>query len=122
MNKSDWQLLAIIIIIIISLFAITSLFNYNNSTIATVYYDNNIVLTLDLSIDENREYRVKGYNGDVVIETKKDMIRVKEEISPLHICSRQGWVKSTYEVIVCLPNKVVITLSDNKNKLDTVVR
>jgi hypothetical protein len=122
MNKSDIKLLIILIIIIITSITLIKILENNNSKTAKVYYENDLILTIDLSINELQEYIVKGYNGDVIIETKKDMIRVKEEISPLNICSHQGWVKSTYEVIVCLPNKLVITITDSQEKLDTVVR
>ena len=122
MNKSDLKLVIVIVVIIIIFILITKVFESKDNKKALVYYENKLVQTIDLSLPEINEYQVDGYNGKVVIETKKDSIRVKEEISPLHICSRQGWISSPYQVIVCLPNKIVIKIESNNNEIDTVVR
>ena len=46
-----------------------------------------------------------------------------EEESPLHLCSKQGFIEESYESIVCLPNKIVIKISSKKKKdLDTILR
>lgn len=51
-------------------------------------------------------YYIMGNLGIVVIEYKDNQIRVKEEISPYNICSRQGF--SDKQPIICLPNYVTI--------------
>lgn len=48
--------------------------------------------------------------GDMIIEIKNKKVRVKQEESPLHYCSLQGWVEDVAKPIVCLPNGVVITI------------
>ncbi|MDD2469782.1 MAG: NusG domain II-containing protein [Bacilli bacterium] len=121
MNKHDYLLISIVMIIGVSFFIINSLVSFKASK-AYVYYDNELVQTIDLSHDDLKEYTIKGYNGDVVIETMKNKIRVKEETSPLHLCSKQGWVSSSLEPIVCLPNKVVIRIESSKEEVDAVVR
>ncbi len=122
MNKSDFKLIIITIIFSLLFLLIIKSFNNDSNKQALVYYDNDLIKNINLSINETKEYIVNGYNGDIVIETKKGMIRVKEENSPLHICSKQGWVSSTYEIIVCLPNKVVIKIVADEETIDTVVR
>ena len=54
------------------------------------------------------------------IEVKNKKIRVITENSPLHLCSKQGFISKSYETIVCLPNKIVIKIENDKN-LDGVV-
>jgi hypothetical protein len=121
MNKQDFKLIGIILFIILLLF-IPSLINNDVASKAYVYYDNHLIKTIDLSVDKTLEYTVKGYNGDVVIETEKNKIRVKRETSPLNLCSKQGWVTSSLESIVCLPNKIVIKIESTKSNVDAVVR
>lgn len=112
MNKSDLKL---ILIILIFSFLLLIFMNNEKSSYAFVYYDNKEVLKIDLNI--NSDYSVNGFNGDVIIEVKDNKLRVKKEESPLHICSKQGWVdKGT---IVCLPNKIVINFE--KEDLDAIV-
>jgi hypothetical protein len=118
MNKHDIKLIVIILIIVLLSFILLKITSKDSKT-ASVYYKDNLLLTIDLTI--NKEYIVSGYNGNVVIEVKKGKIKVKEETSPLHICSKQGWVDSVYEPIICLPNKIVIKLN-SKNDLDAIVK
>ena len=119
MNKSDIKLLIIILIIILIVIILLNLcVSKSKSTNALVYYDNKLILTIDLSI--NNEYIVDGFNGDVVIEVKDNNIRVKNETSPKHLCSKQGFISKNYETIICLPNKIIIKM--NNNDLDGVVK
>ena len=118
MNKQDIILCIIIFIISILIYGI---FKFNNKSIneAYVYYNNNKILTIDLS--KNDIYTVNGYNGEVKIEVNDYRIRVIDEISPKHLCSKQGYIKESYESIICLPNKIVITMGNNSD-IDTVVK
>lgn len=113
MNKYDKILILIVCLISIS-FIVVRKMNKNNYNYAYVYYENKEVLSINLKINDT--YKVNGYNGDVIIEVKDKKIRVKEENSPLHICSRQGFISEGS--IICLPNKIVIKLD---NEVDGVV-
>ena len=117
-NKSD--LILIISLLIISVISIIAI-NLNNKKgkIANIYYDNKIIKKIDLSI--NKTYNIKGYNGNVKVVVKNNKIKVDEEKSPLHLCSKQGYISKSYETIVCLPNKIVIEI-DSKEEIDTVVK
>ena len=121
MNKNDVKLIIIVFIMSIVGLGLVFMLKNNNPKAALVYYENNLVLKIDLSLTGVHEYKVNGYNGDVVIKTRDGKIKVEEEDSPLHICSRQGWIDEAYEVIVCLPNKIVIKIEDEK-EIDTVVK
>lgn len=59
-------------------------------------------------------YTVKGELGDVVIEIREGRVRVADEISPKNYCQTQGWVKSTNNPIICLPNGIKIELESNQ--------
>lgn len=115
MNKNDIKLVVIVLIVIILLFSLT-LFR-KKANIANVYYENELILEIDLSI--NKTYEVDGYNGKVKIEVLNNQIRVVEENSPYHLCSKQDFVSKSGESIVCLPNKIIIELPNNE--LDTEV-
>ena len=118
LNKYDFILLiSLIILSIISIIMIK--FNDKKGKIAVVYYDNKIIKKIDLSI--NKTYTVKGYNGNVKIIVKNNKIKVDSEKSPLHLCSKQGYISKSYETIVCLPNKIVIEI-DSSEEIDTVVK
>ena len=122
MNKSDWKLvISLVLVIIISFTLLLLVKNNNTPKKALVYYENELVLEIDLSLKGEHEYHVSGYNGDILIKTNDNKIKVEKENSSNHICSKQGYIDSSYEVLVCLPNKVVIKIEDNK-EIDTVVK
>lgn len=119
MNKKDVLLIIFLLIFSLGLLLFLKLIPAKDSK-ALVYYNDEVIL--EIILDEKEEvYKVDGYNGEVIIEKKNKKIRVNEEVSPLHICSKQGYISKSYESIVCLPNKIVIKIVDNET-IDTVVR
>ena len=121
MNKNDLKLLGIVLIVIMIIFGMFLVFDNDNKKYALVYYEDNLVLTIDLNLEQEKDYKVMGYNGEIIIKAKNNKVKVEQENSPLHICSKQGWIEKSYEAIVCLPNKIVIKIEDKK-EIDTVVK
>ena len=118
MNRHDIILCLSILLIIGILYGITKIDNHKHKE-AIVYYNNDIVLKIDMDKDDT--YQVNGDNGIVIIEVLNNKIRVNEENSPKHICSKQGFINSSHESIICLPNKIVIEIKDSMD-IDTIVR
>lgn len=117
MNKSDLKLILVLLIIFIPI-TILIISNSSKGSSAEVYHNNKLIKAIDLNI--NKEYIVNGDNGNVKIIVKDNKIKVDSENSPNHLCSKQGYISSSFETIVCLPNKIVIKIIDD-NKLDTKV-
>ena len=113
MNKNDKLLIAILIPILIIILVMFKLSSVSSNKIAYVYYENEVILTIDLS-EEEKEYNVKGYNGNVKIKAGNGRIKVIEETSEKHLCSKQGYIEESYETIVCLPNKIVIKITSSE--------
>ena len=120
MNKQDVILIAIILTIVGSIALVFKLTEKDNMNNALVYYEDKLVLTIDLTLNE-QEYTVEGYNGPVKITAGNGKVKVEDEDSPLHLCSKQGYISKSYESIVCLPNKIVIKL-ENASSLDAIVK
>lgn len=117
MNKNDLKLILIILIIIVITYTLTSI-NKKDGILAEVYYEDKIIMKIDMNI--NKEYTVSGFLGEVVIEVKDKMVRVKEENSPKHLCSKEGFTNDSLKPIICLPNKIVIKVVSNSD-MDGVV-
>ena len=113
MNKKDIILILILLLIAGILFLFIK---QEKGNIANVYYDGELVLKIDLS--KNKEYDVKGYNGNIHIKVKNNYLSVTDEISPRHLCQNTK-IHNIGESIICLPNKVVIKIENNE--LDEVV-
>ena len=120
MNKKDFIVIGIILFLSIAGVIFLNLTANSNDLMAKVYYENDLLIEIDLSINDT--YIVEGKLGEVVIEVKDNKIAVIKETSPNHICSKQGFVSSSLTPIICLPNKIIINLVSNETNLDAVVR
>lgn len=114
MNKYDYLL--VFVLIVFSLYLIFS--NKSNGEMAAVYYENKEILRVSLS--KNAKYKIKGYNGEVVIEVKNNSIGVVKETSPKNICSKMGFISKGYQSLVCLPNKIIIKIVED-NEVDLIL-
>ena len=119
MQKNDIKLIVWVVLICGLLYAIFSLYSGSKASIAEVFYDGKMIKTIDMNINDT--YTVKGYNGNVDIEVNSGKIRVTKETSPHHICANQGYISKTSEVLVCLPNKIVIKIYGDDKAIDAVV-
>lgn len=116
MNKKDIKLIVSILIISFLVLLIFKFYR-NDSKYAYVYRNNKIIKKIDLTVDNI--YEVEGKLGIVKIEVLNNKIRVIEENSNYHLCSRQGFIDDSYSSIVCLPNEIIIKL---KSDIDTISR
>ena len=115
MNKNDIKLVIVLLLLII-IFFVFKCFNASDGRVANVYYEGKIIETISLDVDG--EYSVIGDNGEVIIEVKNNKVRVLEETSENNLCSKQGYS----DVIICLPNKIIIKVEDIESELDGVVK
>lgn len=126
-NKMD-----LIIIIIVFIFIIGVMFTTN--FLSRISSEENLYVNININgkveftykLEENRTITLNKNNypillGDMIIEIKDKKVRVKEESSPLHYCSLQGWEEYANRPIVCLPNGVIIIIEGNASDNDLVL-
>lgn len=65
---------------------------------------------LRLPLDRDQQVRVQGPLGASVIEVRDGRARVAASPGPRQICVRLGWLQSSGESAICLPNQVVLRL------------
>ena len=120
MTKGDKILIVVVIIInVISLWLVKNVaFNHedkyisvqvNGEEIKRITFDKNIV---GKQIPIKTEY---GYN---LIEIGDEKVRVIEADCPDKLDVKQGYISRVGEVIVCLPNKLVIEIKGVKAETD----
>lgn len=118
-QKNDYILLISLAVCLVLICLVLEL-NKEKGSFAIVYHDNKQVL--EISLDSPiKTYTVMGENGLVEIVAGDGKIKVEDENSPLHLCSKQGWIDSSIQTIVCLPNKIVIKIKDQR-ELDGVIK
>lgn len=63
------------------------------------------------------EYGGEAYTGRLEMKDGRVMLhRLSEEISPLPIHTDMGWIKESYQMIICLPIKLLVTIEDYKQE------
>lgn len=89
----------------------------------------NIVITVDgkeygkYSLLEEQTITISEGDNINVVEIKDGKAYMKEASCPDHLCVEQNDISYDKESIICLPNKVVITvISDEKSDVDIIIR
>lgn len=92
-----------------------------------IYVDGKLQYVYPLQKEE-RDIFVDTNLGGVNVKFKDDMVRVTTSNSPLKLNVKQGWIKDPEEVIIGVPDRLLIKIvGDSKNndtgeELDFVIR
>ena len=117
-NRKEIIFIGGIISIIVVLFLI-SFFTKTEGQVAHVFVDNVEVKALPL--DSDTTYSPPGLD-EVVIKVSEGKVCIEKSNCKDQLCVEQGYISSTHEKIVCLPNKVVVTISGDESDLDGVLQ
>lgn len=129
LRHGDKILIYIILGFSILLTGFIMLLNPNNENSEVVIrVENKLVRKVPLvSTEANKLYEFEFDNNIGYIEVKDGKVRMlvmDREICPEAICSDTGWIDKSYQSIVCLPNKIIVTLEGTKkavNEIDMIV-
>lgn len=81
---------------------------------------------MELSLDRNVTTSVQGPEGETSIRIENGTVRVLASPCPHKYCVRMGTISRRGEIIVCVPNRVFITIrggkSDDATALDGVTQ
>ncbi|NLJ33305.1 MAG: NusG domain II-containing protein [Firmicutes bacterium] len=64
---------------------------------------------------------ITGPLGDSILEMGENRVRLVASPCPDHICLAMGWIDSPGEMIVCLPNRVVVRI-EGEGDWDDIAR
>ena len=119
-----------IVIICLSLLISFSVFMYFG-TYSESYGSKNIVLkinqeviqkiAMDESINKTYTFEFDHNIGQFEVENNKvRMLQMSREICKNQICSQTGWIDEPNELIVCLPNRIVLSIEgkNDENEVD----
>ena len=77
--------------------------------------------TNQLKLSESQIFSVTGPRGKTQIQIKDNKVRVTNSACREKICVRSGWINKTGQIIVCVPNKVVIKINGEKHDFFNVI-
>lgn len=112
-KKRDLLLLAVLLAAAALLFAGREFFTGRPAVMVSVSVDGTEIMTLDLN--RNDDIVIESGNGQtnhLIIEDGKAFLT--EASCPDKLCVRQGAISETGQSIVCLPNRVIVTIVGTK--------
>ncbi len=117
-TKNDVLLIAgIAFVILLALFLKNS---FNNNLIAQVYFDGEVIETINLSAKEEKKI-VTGENGSTVIEAKDGKIYFESSVCPDKICVESGELEKNGDFASCLPEKVIVKVVGEKGNIPDAI-
>lgn len=113
-NTADKWLIGIVAVLALCGVALQFLlFPLTNEVTAEVRVDGRLVKTLQLRSGYHEEFRLGGQTEYNIIEADNGRIRIRQDDSPHQIAVQTGWISRPPQQLVCLPYRVVITLSSS---------
>lgn len=114
-NRYDISLI-VLIIIVNCLFIYYNSRNivYSDNNRAMIYSDNELVGEYILNKDVKDEITIKKDAGYNIIKIENNKIWIKDSNCPDKYCQLQGEISGDGQVLVCLPNKLLIKIVGNK--------
>jgi len=112
LTRND-RILIFVLVAIASFYFVRLFFVSNEGREALVKVGSNPPQKVSLEI--NKRINVEGEKGRVVIEVKEGRVRVVESSCFQKICVNTGWINKPGQNIVCLPNKVLVTIEGKKS-------
>jgi hypothetical protein len=119
-SRAEIIILAAILAAAVILF-IALKFPQNGVNTATINYDGEVFA---VSLDKSRVFDLNEMFADapdMVFEVKNGEIAVKSSDCPGGDCVHSGFIPGGGRVIVCVPNKVTVTVSDENSQFDAVI-
>jgi hypothetical protein len=74
----------------------------------------------EVPLSRDQIIEVPGPLGISIITIEKRKVRITSDPSPRQYCVRQGWLKQSGEVAICLPNEVSVELTGGEKKYDSL--
>lgn len=121
-------ILFIIISSIVSIFFILQSSTESMEKYAVVQVGGIEIAEIPVNIkNQSKTYKFEYGENVGVLETSNGRIRMLPmdmDACPEGICSDTGWIEHSYQSIVCLPNKIVVTIENKENNddLDMITR
>lgn len=125
MKKFEKILISIVLLLSILSIGIMNLQSENEKKLIVIKVDNEVIKKIELTKkNEHNIYPFQFKNNTGYLEIQNGKARMKEmskEICPKSICSETGWIAKSNQSIVCLPNKITVTIQDTNSDYDFII-
>ena len=121
MKSGDRIVGIVLLIIVVIALTVTSIYKTSikgSENSAVIKSEGKLLKAIDLNkVVEPQEFIIKTDKGNYnIISVKHNGIRVKAADCPNQVDVKVGWISQPGEIIVCLPNKLIISIKGEENK------
>lgn len=118
MKKNDIKLFIAILLLAAAVFGCYHLFF--SQTGSTVQITVNGKLTKTFPLNQNTSYIIRTKSGKNVLKIKDGFASITDADCPDKLCVHQEKISKQGQTLVCLPHKVVVSVSSADSKKDTL--
>ena len=115
-KSGDW--LIIIIFFLLIAISVKLLWNLPQGQYLEIYKNNEILGTY--SLNQQLKKQIHGSEGVTEIVIDNGKVRFSSGPCPKKYCIHQGWIKKANQTIVCIPNKISISIVGSKRNYDSI--
>lgn len=72
--------------------------------------------------DVKKEMVMQGLKGPFAFEIRDGKVRMKDSACPNKLCVKMGWISQEGQVVCCIPNRVVLKITGEKEMYDAFAR
>lgn len=112
-KKGDLVVVAVILVVVFTLVGMQALPASTGGRFLRVELDGEMIDEIPFDETSDERITVDFPAGSAEVEIVAGRVRVLEmpkDVCPLGICSSVGWVERTGDAVVCLPNRLVLTV------------
>jgi len=115
-TKGDKVLFLSIITLAFIIFAAFQVYGFvDGKTYAVIEVNGKIFQKISLGSDgPNLKIHVPVTSGENIFEIDRARVRMLSAQCPDQDCIRQGWINRPGQIIVCLPNKIVVKIQNDR--------
>ncbi|ADL07501.1 NusG domain II-containing protein [Thermosediminibacter oceani] len=117
LTRGDKILIASVLVFAVAIFTGFQIYGFGGGrTYAVIEVDGRQYQKISLGSDGPKlQLKVPGVLGELIIEVDRDRVRVVSADCPDKDCIRQGWASRPGQMLVCLPNRVVVKIESEKS-------
>jgi len=117
LKKGDKIIVSLLVLFVA--FFIFERYVFSKSKAQSVIIRSDGTIVKDIPLKDNGEYLIKSKEGELTCIIQSQEVKVIESTCPDKLCTKQGWISKQGESIICLPNRISITITGGNNVVDS---
>lgn len=109
--RNDLKLLSVLLLVVILFFLIRNLFSGGNGMRVTVSQDG--VVKSEYALTDSRVFTVTSPSGGTnTVHIENGSVWITDASCPDKVCQNQGEISHEGEMLVCLPNRLTVSITE----------